>query len=74
MEKRLEEDWLEDMSHDVGVEAFVQMHVYKTISTNVETPLYVNSTKFTRVSTMLRLMNLKVMGRPIKVSNNCSFC
>ena len=44
---------------DVGANAFSQAHVYETISTDAETLLYVDSTKFTRLSVMLRLMNLK---------------
>ena len=59
MEDQREEDKLEDMIRDVGIEAFAQAHVYETISIDLETPLYVGSTKFTRLSAMLRLMNLK---------------
>ena len=59
MEDRREEDKLEDMIRDVGAEAFAQTHVYETLSTDSETPLYVGSTKFTRLSAVLRLMNLK---------------
>ena len=58
-EERVEEDNMEDMIQDVGVEAFAQAHVYETMSVDAETPLYVGSTKFTRLSTILRLMNLK---------------
>ena len=58
-EERVEEDNMEDMIRDVGVEAFAQAHVYETMSANVETPLYVGSTKFTRLSAVSRLMNLK---------------
>jgi len=58
-EKRVEEDNMEDMIRDVGVEAFAQVHVYETMSANAETLLYVGSTKFTRLSAVLRLMNLK---------------
>ena len=59
MEDQREEDKLEDMIRDVGAEAFAQAHVYETISTDSETLLYVGSTKFTRLSAVLRLMNLK---------------
>ena len=58
-EERVEEDNMEDMIWDVGVEAFAQAHVYETMSADAETPLYVDSTKFTRLSVILRLMNLK---------------
>jgi len=51
MEDRLKEYKLVDMICHVGAEAFAQVHVY---------PLYVGSTKFIRLSTVLRLMNLKV--------------
>ena len=58
-EERVEEDNMEDMIQDVGLEAFAQAHVYKMMSTNTETPLYVCLTKFMRLSTVLRLMHLK---------------
>jgi len=58
-EERVEEDNMEDMILYVGIEAFAQAHVYETMSTDAETPLYVGSTKFTRLSAVLRLMNLK---------------
>jgi len=32
---------MEDMIWDVGAEAFAQVHVYETMSTDVETPLYI---------------------------------
>jgi len=38
---------------------FEQAHVYEMMSADAETPLYVGSTKFTRLSAVLRLMNLK---------------
>jgi len=49
---------MEDMIRNVGAKAFVQAHVYETMSTDAETTLYVGSTKFTRLSAVLRLMNL----------------
>ena len=58
-EERVEEDNMEDMIQDVGAEAFAQTHVYEMMSGDAETPLYVGSTKFTRLSVVLRLMNLK---------------
>jgi len=36
--------------------------VFKNISNDAKTPLYLGSTNFTRLSTMLRLMNLKAMN------------
>ena len=56
-EERIEEDNREDMIRDVGAKAFAQAHVYETMSP--KTPLSVGSTKFTRLSTILRLTNLK---------------
>ena len=53
-EERVEEDNIEDMIRDVGAEAFAQAHVYETMSADAETPLYVGSTKFTRLSAVLR--------------------
>jgi len=50
------------MIWDVGVEVFAQAHVYETMSADVENLLYVDSTKFTRFTTVLRLMNLKAMN------------
>jgi len=58
-EDQLEEEKLEDMIYDVGVEGFAQADVYETMSTNAETLLYVGSTKFTQLSLVLELMNLK---------------
>ena len=58
-EDQPDEDKLEDMIRDVGAENFAKAHVYETMSTDAETPLYVGSTKFTRLSAVLRLMNLK---------------
>ena len=58
-EERVEEDNMEDMIRDVGAEAFPQAHVHETMSTDAETSLSVGSTKFTRLSMILRLMNLK---------------
>ena len=37
----MEEDNMEDMIHDVGVEALAQTHVYETMFADVETLLYV---------------------------------
>jgi len=59
MEERVQEDNMEDMIRGVGIEAFAPTHVYDTMSTNAETPLYVESTKFTWFSVVLRLTNLK---------------
>jgi len=55
------DDRLENMIRDVGAESFVEA-VFKNMSNDVETPLYLGSTNFTRLSTVLRLMNLKAMN------------
>jgi len=50
---------MEDIIQDVDTKAFAQVHVYETMSADAETPLYVGSTKFTRLSAALRLINFK---------------
>ena len=55
------DDRLEDMIYDVEVESFAEV-VFENISNDVETHLYHGSTNFTRLSAMLRLMNLKAMN------------
>jgi len=55
------EDRLEDMIRDVGVQTFAKA-VYENMTTDVETPLYPGSTNFTRLSTVLRLINLKALN------------
>ena len=50
----VEEDNMEDMIRDVGAKAFAQAHMYETMSADAKTPLYVGSTKFTRLSAVLR--------------------
>jgi len=47
---------------DVRVESFAEAHGYGTMSGNVETPLYPEPTNFTRLSAVLRLMNLKTIN------------
>jgi len=37
-EERVEEDNIEDMTRDFGVEAFCQARVYEIMSVNAETP------------------------------------
>jgi len=50
---------MEDMIRD-GAKASAQVHVFEMMFAYVETSLYVGSTKFTRLSAVLRLVNLKV--------------
>jgi len=56
------DDQLEDMIHDVGAESFAEAHGYGSMSIDAETPFYPGSTNFTRLSTILRLMNLKAIN------------
>ena len=55
------DDRLEDMIRDVGVESFANA-VFENMSKDVVTPLYPGSTNSTRLSAVLRLMNLKAMN------------
>jgi len=47
---------------DVGAESFAKAHGYGSMSIDAETPLYPGSTNFTRLSAVLRLMNLKTIN------------
>jgi len=62
MDDRVEEDRLKDIIHDVGVGSFAQVSGYRGMSSNVEISLHLGSTKFTRFSVMLILMNLKAIN------------
>jgi len=52
------EDRLEDMICDVGLQTFAKA-VYENMTIDAKTPLYTGSTDFTRLSTILRCINLK---------------
>jgi len=56
------DDRLEDMICDVEAESFAKEHGYGSMSSDVETPLYLGSTNFRRLSAVLRLMNLKAIN------------
>ena len=58
----VDDDRLEDMIRDVGAESFAKAHGYGSMSSDAETPLYPGSTNFTRLSAVLRLMNLKAIN------------
>jgi len=58
----VDDDRLEDMIRDVGAESFAIAHSYGSMSSDAETPLYPGSTNFTRLSVVLRLMNLKAIN------------
>nr|KYP60237.1 hypothetical protein KK1_015688 [Cajanus cajan] len=53
------DDRLEEMLRDVGPESFKRAHMYETMCNDLEKSLYPNCTKFTRLSVILRLFNLK---------------
>jgi len=55
------EDRLEDMIRDVGVQTFAKV-VYENMTTDAKTPLYPGSTNFTRLSSVLKLINLKALN------------
>jgi len=57
-----DDDRLENMICDVGAEYFAEAHGYGSMSSHAETPLYPRSTNFTRLSVVLRLMNLKAIN------------
>ena len=57
----VDDDRLEDMIRDVGAQSFVEAHGYGSMSSDAETPLYPGATNFTRLSAVLRLMNLKAI-------------
>nr|KYP41853.1 hypothetical protein KK1_036778 [Cajanus cajan] len=42
------------MLHDVGLQSFKRAHMYETTCNDLEKPLYLNCTKFTRLSAILR--------------------
>jgi len=50
---------MEDMIRDIGEDSFRQAHVYGSLKDDSETELYPNCSSFTRLSTVLRLFNIK---------------
>ncbi|CAH9079417.1 unnamed protein product [Cuscuta epithymum] len=52
-------DHMDDMIRDFGVESFARAHVYDKLCADAEVPLYPGCTKFTRLTTVLRLFNIK---------------
>jgi len=53
------EDQLEEMIHDISDDVFKHAHVYENLCNDAKTPLYPGCTKFTRLSTILKLFNVK---------------
>jgi len=67
-------DCLEDMISNLGQQGFRHAHApyYEKIQSDSNKPLYSRSTSFTRLSTMLALVNLKArFGWSAKASLNC---
>ncbi|XP_028758521.1 uncharacterized protein LOC114717527 [Neltuma alba] len=50
---------VEDMIHDVGVDVVEQLHKYSNLCNDAEKPLYPGCTKYTRLTAVLKLVNLK---------------
>ncbi|XP_045791642.1 uncharacterized protein LOC123886360 [Trifolium pratense] len=53
------DDRLEDMMRDIGEDSFKRAHVYETLCSDKDEPLYPGCTNFTRLSAVLKLFNLK---------------
>ncbi|GAU38745.1 hypothetical protein TSUD_158760 [Trifolium subterraneum] len=53
------DDRLEDMMRDIGEDSFKRAHVYDTLCSDKDKPLYPGCTNFTRLSAVLKLFNLK---------------
>jgi hypothetical protein len=53
------DDRLEDMMRDIGEDSFKRAHVYDTLCSDKDKPLYPGCTSFTRLSAVLKLFNLK---------------
>ena len=69
------EDQLEDMFCDIGESSFKNAHIYDTLCSDKDTPLYKGCTSFTQLSTVLKLFNVKEkMGSRVKVSQNYLNC
>jgi len=52
-------DQLEEMIRDVGHDSFQRANVYENLCNDAEKPLYAECTKYTRLSTVLKLFNVK---------------
>lgn len=55
-------DTLEDMIRDIGVDDFKKAGVIDTFQRDIENSLYPGCKSFTRMTVVLRLFNLKVIG------------
>ena len=52
------EDWLKDLIHDIGVEAIKRGQLFDDLCSDADKPLYPWCTNYTRLSLVLRLVNL----------------
>lgn len=69
------DDRLHDMIYDIEENSFKRAHVYDTLYSDKELPLYLGFTNFTRFPVVLRMFNLKEkMGVQINVLKNCLNC
>jgi len=53
---------MEDMILDIGEDSFHQAHVYDSLKDNSVTELYLGCSTFSRLSTVLRLFNIKAIN------------
>ncbi|XP_014522516.1 uncharacterized protein LOC106779013 [Vigna radiata var. radiata] len=53
------EDGLEQMIRDFGDDVFARSHMYETLCSDAEMPLYSGCIKYTRLSAILKLFNVK---------------
>lgn len=52
----------EDMIHDIEVDTFKNSHMVDTLKSDMEKSLYLGCKKFTRLTNVLILFNLKARG------------
>ncbi|KAL6518652.1 hypothetical protein OROGR_019154 [Orobanche gracilis] len=55
-------DQFEEMIRDVGQESFQKAHTYDALKSDSKTPLYPGCENFTRLSAVLKLVNLKAIN------------
>eukprot|EP00256_Glycine_max_P051106 XP_006606975.1 two-component response regulator ARR12 [Glycine max] len=70
-------DHIEDMLRDLGQEGFKQAHApyYDTLDNDSKIPLFIGCTKYTRLSAVLALVNLKArFGHEFAELRNCPTC
>ncbi|XP_021851352.1 uncharacterized protein [Spinacia oleracea] len=62
MEEDLDVDCLEEMTHILGQNIEGGSEMFETLSNDAKTPLYPRCTKFSKLSVVLKLYNLKARG------------